>query len=176
MRIISGKYKTRTLPSPKGFTARPTTDFAKENLFNVLNNWYDFDGMKALDVFAGTGSISYELASRGCKSVTCIEKNYKHFEFIKKIVEKVNIQEIEVLRFDAFKYLEKTNSKFDLIFADPPYDLVGIDTIPNIVFNRELLTPKGMLILEHSKDYQFSSHPHFLEVRAYGSVHFSFFE
>ncbi len=176
MRIIAGKYRKRVLPKPKGFEARPTTDFAKENLFNVINNWYDFEDLEVLDLFAGTGGISYEFASRGCKKVTCVEKNHRHFGYINHIVALLGIKELESVKADAFKYLEKTKQSFDLIFADPPYDLEGIDKIPDLVFSNQLLRDKGTLILEHSKYYSFSKHPRFTELRTYGSVNFSVFE
>lgn len=176
MRIISGKYQKRVLPKPKGFSARPTTDFAKENLFNVINNWYDLEDLEVLDLFSGTGGISYEFASRGCKKVTSVEQNHRHFGYIKHIVSLLNINEIEIIRADAFKFIEKTNHKYDLIFADPPYDMAGIEKIPDMVFKRELLEDKGTLVLEHSKIHSFSSHPRFSELRTYGSVNFSVFE
>lgn len=176
MRIIAGKYRKRTLPSPKGFTARPTTDFAKENLFNVINNWYDFDDLEILDLFAGTGGISYEFASRGCKKVTTVEQSHRHYTYINQMITLLGIKEIDLIRGDAFKFMIKTKQKYDLIFADPPYDLKGIETIPDLIFNNELLLEKGSFILEHSKDYRFSSHPRFSELRTYGSVNFSVFE
>lgn len=176
MRIISGKYKIRTLPSPKGFAARPTTDFAKENLFNVLKNNYVLDDISALDLFSGTGSISLELASNGCRSVLAVEKHPKHLAYIKSIIERLKISEIEVLRGDAMKYLVRTNHTFDLIFADPPYQLNGIDTIPKLVFERDLLNHGGLLILEHSGDYSFHNYEGFKQKKSYGSVNFSFFE
>lgn len=176
MRIISGKYKIRTLPLPKSFDARPTTDFAKENLFNVLQNNYDLDEKLALDLFAGTGSISYELASHGCSQVFSIEKNPKHIHYIHSIIDKVRIQEITVIRADALKYIEKCKLSFDIIFADPPFQMAGIEKIPDLVFQHKLLNPEGFFILEHSKDYNFAFHPHFKTKKVYGSVNFSFFE
>ncbi len=176
MRIISGKYKIRQIAAPKNFTARPTTDFAKENIFNVLNNYYDFEGLTALDLFAGTGSLSYEFASRGCASVTTVEMNSDHFRFILSVIKQLNISEIIPVRMDVFRFIEKCNDKFDLIFADPPYDLKAIETIPDKIFASELLAEKGMLILEHSDRSSFKSHPRFIQHKAYGSVNFSLFE
>lgn len=176
MRIISGKYKIRTLPGPKGFTARPTTDFAKENLFNVLKNNYVLEGINALDLFAGTGSISLELASNGCQHVLAIEKNPKHLAYIKSIIDRLNITEIEIMRGDALRYIGRTTHKFDLIFADPPYQMKGIDSIPENVFEKNVLNTDGLFILEHSKDYNFSKHPCFKQKKVYGSVNFSFFQ
>lgn len=176
MRIISGKYKIRTLPAPKGFKARPTTDFAKENLFNVLKNNYALDGATALDLFSGTGSISFELASNGCISVTLVEKNIHHINYIKSIIERVDIKEISIVRADVFKFLDHCTNTYDIIFADPPYQLTGIEAIPEKVFNANLLNPEGLLILEHSGSQNFSSHKRFKTLKKYGSVHFSLFE
>ncbi|MFB6320460.1 RsmD family RNA methyltransferase [Saccharicrinis sp. FJH54] len=176
MRIISGKYKIRTLPGPKGFTARPTTDFAKENLFNVLKNNYVLEDIKALDLFAGTGSISLELASNGCSSVLTVEKNPKHLAYIQSIIDRLNIAEIELMRGDALKFIQRTLLKFDLIFADPPYQMKGISAIPDIIFERGLLNQDGLFILEHSREYNFSDHPGYTQKKVYGSVNFSFFQ
>lgn len=176
MRIIAGKYKIRTLPDPKVFKARPTTDFAKENLFNILANNYELEGMDALDLFSGTGSISYEMASRGCKSVIAVEAQSQHVRYIKSIIEKVNITEVTVFQYDVFRYMERPGATFDLIFADPPYDEPRLATIPQLVFERNLLREGGLLILEHSKNNDFSSHPNFTGKKVYGSVNFSFFE
>jgi 16S rRNA (guanine966-N2)-methyltransferase len=176
MRIIAGKYKIRTLPDPKGFKARPTTDFAKENLFNVLASNYDIDGFDALDLFAGTGSISFELASRGCKSVVAVETQSQHIRYIKSIIEKVNISEVTLLQYDVFKYISRAGAKFNLIFADPPYNEPRLATLPQLVFEHNLLHDGGLLILEHSKNNDFSSHPNFTGKKVYGSVNFSFFE
>ena len=175
MRIISGKYKIRTLPDPKGFKARPTTDFARENLFNILKINYAMEGSTALDLFAGTGGISYELASNGCSKVTSVDKNGRHIAYIKSIIERVNIKEIETVRADAFKYIDRCIQKYDFIFADPPYDMPGAETIPDLIFEKQLLEQDGLLIFEHSKNHTFSKHPRFKSLKTYGSVHFSFF-
>ena len=176
MRIIAGKYKIRTLPSPKGFKARPTTDFAKENLFNVLTNFCDFNAIDALDLFSGTGSISFELASRGCKSVTSVEKHPKHISYINSIIKRLDINEINVIRADVLKFIKKTPSKYDLIFADPPFQEDFIDEIPELIFNHNILNSKGLFILEHSSAYNFSQHEHFYLRKTYGSVNFSLFK
>ncbi len=175
MRIISGTHKGRRIVPDKNFKARPTTDFAKENLFNVLNNSIDFDGIVALDLFGGTGGISYELASRGAEQIICVEMNVKHFAFIKKTVADLAFDNISVLRADVFRYLKSCRKKFDVIFADPPYDLKNIDAIPDMVFKKELLLPDGLFILEHGKADNFENHDKFCEMRTYGSVNFSFF-
>ncbi len=176
MRIISGTHKGRRIIPDKSFKARPTTDFAKENLFNVLNHTIDITGISALDLFGGTGGISYELASRGAAQVTCVEINFKHISFIKKTVADLKFNNISVLRADTFRFLKSCNKKYDLIFADPPYDLDKIETLPDIVFEKELLLPDGLLILEHGKDHNFENHDNFIEMRTYGSVNFSFFK
>ncbi len=175
MRIISGTHKGRRIVPDKNFKARPTTDFAKENLFNVLNNIIDFEGITALDLFGGTGGISYELASRGAEQITCVEMNAKHFTFIKKTILDLGFDNISVLRADVFRFLKSCYKKFDIIFADPPYDLKKIEVIPDMVFNKELLLPNGWLILEHGRANNFENHNNFCEMRTYGSVNFSFF-
>ena len=174
MRIISGTNKGRKIIPPKDLKARPTTDFAKESLFNILNNKIDFENILALDVFSGTGSISYEFASRGAKLVIAIEINSRHVAFIRNESKKLNLN-IKVVQANAFYYLKKTKLNFDIIFCDPPYDIAGIEQIPDIIYKNEVLLPNGILILEHSKKYNFSEHAYFNEVRQYGSVHFSFF-
>ncbi len=175
MRIISGTHKGRRISPDKSFKARPTTDFAKENLFNVLNNTIDFEDLSILDLFSGTGSISYEFASRGAKLVVSVELNYKHCSFIKKTINELGFNQIHALRADTFKYLKGCNKKFDLIFADPPFDLGTIDSIPDAILNQNILNENGVVIVEHSSRNDFSQHPLFDEMRNYGSVNFSFF-
>lgn len=175
MRIVSGKYKSRRIQVPPNLKARPTTDFAKENLFNILNNRIDWEETTALDLFSGTGSIALELVSRGCPYVVSVEQNQNHFNFICHAQEKLGAKELFPVRADVFKYLQSLRQQFDLIFADPPYDLAGVDSLPGIVFERNLLKEEGLFVLEHSKKFNFSQFPHFLEERSYGSVHFSFF-
>lgn len=176
MRIISGKYKSRRIQVPTNLKARPTTDFAKENLFNVLNNELDWEETTALDLFSGTGSIAFEMVSRGCPHVTSVEANANHYHFIVKAQEQLGATELFPIKADVFKYLQSTRETFDLIFADPPYDLPKVDTLPTLIFEKKLLKAGGIFILEHSRDYDFSQMPHFRELRHYGSVHFSFFE
>ncbi|MBK5194864.1 MAG: RsmD family RNA methyltransferase [Proteiniphilum sp.] len=175
MRIISGKYKSRRIQVPANMKARPTTDFAKEGLFNVLHNRIDWEETEALDLFSGTGSIALELVSRGCPRVVSVEMNNLHWRFICKAKETLGAEELLPLKADVFKFLPACNQQFDLIFADPPYDLTGIDTLPDIIFSKKLLKPEGIFLLEHSKKYDFSSFPFFTEERKYGNVHFSFF-
>jgi len=176
VRIISGSYKGRAIHAPKNFTARPTTDFAKESLFNILNNNFDYSEMNALDLFSGTGSISYELASRGCEDIICIELNFNHLAFIKKTIQELQFSQIKAFRADAFKFIKTCKTSFDLIFADPPYDLKNIEIIPDIIFERNLLKPNGWLIVEHGAKTKFNDHPNFKVQRNYGSVNFSIFE
>jgi len=177
MRIISGRLKGRRFSPPKSFKARPTTDFAKENLFNILNNNYSFEELKVLDLFGGTGSISMEFASRGSKDITCVEFNFNHFKFIKKVIDELELtQFVRPIKGDAFKFVEKTSEKYDLIFADPPYDLVNSETIPDLIIKNELLKNDGLLIFEHSGKVNFNEHPNFVENRINGKVVFTFFK
>ncbi|MBN1926776.1 MAG: 16S rRNA (guanine(966)-N(2))-methyltransferase RsmD [Prolixibacteraceae bacterium] len=174
MRIIGGKYKGRQFNPGKTFKARPTTDFAKESLFNILTNKIDFEAISVLDLFAGTGSISYEFLSRGTTHLTIVELNFKHIQFIKSVLKELG-EVATVYRADVFKYLQGEKTKYDLIFADPPYDHPRFAEIPGKILDRNILTDEGMLIVEHSKMYDFSKIPGFLELRKYGNVHFSFF-
>jgi 16S rRNA (guanine(966)-N(2))-methyltransferase RsmD len=177
MRIVSGFLKGRRFDPPASFKARPTTDFAKENLFNVLNNRVDFESLKVLDLFGGTGSISYEFASRGCTNITCVEMNGLNFGFIKKSVEQLGLRkEIQVVKGDVFKFCAKSSETFDLIFADPPYDLKTAPQLPDLIMGGTLLKADGLFIMEHSDKVSYAHHPCFKEVRDYGKVNFSFFE
>ena len=177
MRVISGKYKRRTFEVPRTFKARPTTDFAKENLFNVLTNLIEFEECaNVLDLFAGTGSISLEFVSRGCGRVISVEREPSHHTHIYKIKEQLKEKDWIPLRADVFRYIEKCHDTFDLIFADPPYALTRLGELPDLILNKGMLTTNGILILEHGKDHNFSNHPCFVQERIYGSVHFSFFE
>ncbi len=175
MRIISGKYKSRHIQVPPNLDARPTTDFAKESLFNVLNNFVDWEETAALDLFSGTGSIALELVSRGCPYVTSVELNAKHYQFICRAQETLGAKELFPIKADVFKYLQTVHEKFDLIFADPPYNLPQGKTIPSIILEKQLLKPDGIFVMEHSKALNFSDLPLFTEERKYGNVHFSIF-
>lgn len=175
MRIVSGKYRGRRFSPPSNFKARPTTDFAKENLFNILNNEIDWEETTALDLFGGTGSISFELASRECKHVTCVEKNPIHAAFIEKVKDQLKVTNLRIFKMDVFKYLEHNKDQFDLIFADPPYDMKNFEEVPRLVFEKNILKEGGIFIMEHSKDYDFSNYPLFVQKRTYGSVNFSIF-
>ena len=175
MRIITGKYKGRHFDIPRSFKARPTTDFAKENLFNVLVQYVDFEDAEALDLFSGTGSITLELLSRGCRQVVSIELDRDHHRFICDCLAKLNEHNAIPIRGDVFRFLKSCKQQYDLIFADPPYALKELATLPDIIFERQLLKEGGLFVLEHGKDHDFSQHPHFVEHRAYGSVNFSIF-
>jgi 16S rRNA (guanine(966)-N(2))-methyltransferase RsmD len=176
MRIISGQYKGRLLPAvPRMFKARPTTDFAKENLFNILENSVDIASIKVLDLFAGTGGISYEFASRGCKHIDTVEIEPLHYTYIKKTSEILGFNQIHVVRNDVFRFLKFCHESYDIIFADPPYSNNKIELIPKMVFDNDLLTKDGYLILEHSAANSFSETKGFEQRRSYGSVNFSFF-
>ena len=176
MRVVSGKYKGRHFDVPRTFKARPTTDFAKENLFNVLQGYIDFDEAHALDLFAGTGSITLELLSRGCSRVVCVEKEPLHYRFITSFLEKLGDTSALPIRGDVFKFLSSLHEQFDFIFADPPYTLPNIADLPDLVLERNLLLPDGIFVLEHGKGDDFHSHPRLIDHRQYGSVNFSFFK
>ena len=176
MRIISGIYKRRRFEVPRTFKARPTTDFAKESLFNVLSNCLDLEDSVALDLFAGTGSISIELVSRGCEKVISIEKEPSHYAFIVKVLKELKTDKCIPIKGDVFKFISRSNEQFDFIFADPPYDLPDLESIPQLIFERNLLKENGIFVLEHGKKNDFSEHPRFLEKRVYGGVNFSFFQ
>ncbi len=176
MRVITGKYKGRHFDIPRTFKARPTTDFAKENIFNVLQGYVDFDGAQALDLFAGTGSISLELVSRGCQQVVSVEADRDHARFIQQCFSKIGDDSDILIKGDVFRFLKTCKQKFDFIFADPPYALEKLPEIPDIVLNGDLLNEDGIFVFEHGKNHDFSNHPRFVEHRAYGSVNFSIFK
>ena len=175
MRIITGKYKGRHFDIPRSFKARPTTDFAKENIFNVLAGYIDFEGATALDLFSGTGSIALELLSCGCSRVVSIEQDRDHHRFICDCLKKLNDKQALPLRADVFRFLKSCHEQYDFIFADPPYALKELPEIPDLVIEKKLLKPDGIFVFEHGKDHDFSQHPCFREHRAYGSVNFSIF-
>ncbi len=177
MRIISGNHKGRRIIAPKKLPVRPTTDVAKEALFNILNNYYSFSELKILDLFSGTGNIAYEFAARGSENITAVDANYDCVKFIKKTSAELDFP-ITTIKSDVFKYLEKALVKADIIFADPPYNLEKekFAKISDLVFQNEMLKKNGQLILEHSKHTDLSDLDHFKESRKYGSSVFSFFE
>ena len=177
MRIISGKLKSRRLSAPKNLPVRPTTDMAKESLFNILNNTYYFDAISVIDLFSGTGNISYEFASRGTESIVAVDQNFQCTKFISQTSEEFEMP-IQVIKADVFKFLEKTKQPQTIIFADPPYELEleKFLKLVELVFQNELLETDGVLIIEHSKQTDLSSAPQFSEVKGYGGNRFSFFE
>ena len=176
MRIITGLYKGRRFEVPRTFKARPTTDFAKENIFNVLNAYIDFEDCRALDLFSGTGSITLELLSRGCRQVTSIEADRDHHRFITECMKKLGTDKAVPIRGDVFKFIKSCRQQFDFIFADPPYALKEIPQLPDLILDNHLLADNGVLVVEHGADHDFSQHPRFVEHRSYGSVNFSIFK
>jgi len=175
LRIIGGKYRGRRIVPPRGFKARPTTDFARESLFNILNNRIDFGEIRVLDLFAGTGSISYEFASRGAREVDLVEKDMKHISGIRRIIKDMGIDNIRSIHIDTRTYLKICTVKYDVVFADPPYDLPWLKEIPDLVFESGVIKEEGFFILEHPRNMSFSKHKLFFEHRNYGGVNFSFF-
>ncbi|WP_340113823.1 16S rRNA (guanine(966)-N(2))-methyltransferase RsmD [Maribellus mangrovi] len=176
MRIIGGKYKGRIYHPGKKFKARPTTDIAKEGLFNILENRYEFSTKRVLDLFSGTGSMAYEFISRGSQHVTMVENNFSHYKFILEVIDKLKIENAKVFKADVFKFLKKSPETFNIIFADPPFDLPNFEAVPDAVLETDLLETEGVFILEHPKEYDLSKHQYFKELRKYGKVNFSFFE
>ncbi|MEO6683008.1 MAG: RsmD family RNA methyltransferase [Ginsengibacter sp.] len=177
MRIITGKYRGRKIyPPTKMPYTRPTTDIAKEGLFNILSNNLHFEGLKTLDLFGGTGSISYELASRGAEDLTIVEKDVKMYEFIKSTSKALNIENFHVIKSDVFKFLNTCTEKYDFIFAGPPYALKTIDDLPKIILERELLTEDGLFALEHTPANNYEEMSNFASVKNYGTTLFSFFK
>lgn len=175
MRIIGGRLKAIRFEPPKNIPTRPTTDFAKEGLFNTLNNAYNFDNIKVLDLFGGTGSISYEFASRGCEDITTVEIFPKCADFIKQTVQKHKLNAIKVLRMDVFEYIKTCNQNFNVIFAGPPYPLPNLATIPDLIFDHQLVEGEGWFILEHNPNHNFEQHPHYFKNKNYGTTIFSIF-
>lgn len=176
MRIIRGKYGRRRFDVPTNITARPTTDFARENIFNVIDNMVDWDdGPTALDLFAGTGAITYEFASRGCSRVTAVEKAATQYAFIRRVIAELGADNVTVVRGDALRFIERATEAYDIIFADPPYQLEGFAGIPERVLASRLVHPGTLFIIEHSRAHDFSALPGFVGHREYGSVNFSIF-
>lgn len=177
MRIISGRHKGRKIVAPKNLPVRPTTDLAKESLFNILNHHFNFTSLNILDLFAGTGNISYEFLSRGAASSLCIDQHFACLQFIKKTAETLDLN-ISTLKSDVYKFLEKTPQKFDVIFADPPYDFSQeqFEKIVQLVFDNNLLEDEGMLIIEHPPQTKLDHLEQYIEQRKYGSSVFTFFE
>jgi len=175
MRIIGGKLKGKFIAPPAGYCARPTTDYAKEGLFNILDNEYEFEDLKVLDLFGGTGSIAFEFASRGASRVYSIEMNRDNAQFIRRESSRLGLGAVTAVHDNVFDFLPVCREKFDIIFADPPYALEGLETLPEKVMSRDILHPGNYFILEHGGEHSFTESPWFVKERTYGRVHFSFF-
>ena len=177
MRIIGGKFKGRKFTTPaKSWPTRPTTDIAKEGLFNILNNRLDFESLKVLDLFGGTGSHSYEFISRGCESVTYVDNFPGCIAFATKMAKELDIEsEMRIVKADALRFAQTCGENFDYIFAGPPYGLPSISWIPDLIFEHKLLRQDGLFIMEHNPNHTFKSHAHYQEERNYGKTIFSFF-
>ena len=175
MRIISGSHRGKQIHPPAGMKARPTTDQAKEGLFNILIHRFDLEELDVLDLFAGTGSITYEFASRQTRTVVAVESDPKQYKFIRKTVGELGFENTTPIRGDVFRYLRHPYQSFDLIFADPPYDHPRLAELPDLVFSTEILAKDGWFILEHPRHLTFTAHPRFLSLRRYGGVNFSIF-
>lgn len=177
MRIIGGKLKGRSINLPSSYQARPTTDFAREALFNILDNSYEFDGLKVLDLFGGTGAVSFEFASRGAGKVCCVEMSRDNASFIRSEARRLSLDGVvTTVRDNVFDFIPVCREKFDIIFADPPYALEGLENLPDKIFAAPILHEGAWFILEHGDEHSFTDHPFFLRERIYGRVHFSFFE
>lgn len=176
MRIISGTHKGRVIHPPKNLPVRPTTDFAKESIFNILNNHFEFEGLKILDLFCGTGNMTYEFASRGCGDITSVDSNFHCCEFVKRTCAAFKMKQVKVIKSDVFAFLKRPNSPSHIIFCDPPYEMEHFELLPELVFENKLLKPHGRLIVEHGPHTNLSGLPQFKEHRSYGNVNFSIFE
>jgi 16S rRNA (guanine966-N2)-methyltransferase len=174
MRIVSGKWKGKRIVAPKNLPTRPTTDFAKEGLFNILNNRFFFDDLRVLDLFAGTGNIAYEFASRGAGEITCIDQNKGCVRFIGEMADDLGAN-IQPVQLDAWLFVQKTTTSYDIVFADPPYDWDKHEALAEAIIQKGFLKEGGEAIIEHSADTDLSHLPGFFEHRKYGHVHFSFF-
>ncbi len=175
MRVIRGKYKSRRFVPPKNFPSRPTTDYAKESLFNILENQWELDGLEILDLFAGTGNISLEFLSRGAKQVLSVDSHFVSYKFMKQTKAKLQAGNWSILKNDVFKFVPKIGKQFDIVFADPPFGLKNILQLPELIFNSDVLNKQSVVIIEHGKETDFSNQINFDEVRHYGGVNFSFF-
>lgn len=175
MRIISGRLRGRRLTPPAKLSVRPTTEVAREALFNILWSRYDLEDIDVIDLFSGTGFISYEFYSRGAKSVTAVEKNPGCIAFISDCIEKLEMNNISLIKSDAFKFIDKYKKDADIVFADPPFDLPSFNELPDLILNSGIIKDGGILILEHGKAHNFQSHPNFIMLKRYGHVYFSFF-
>ena len=176
MRIIRGLYKGKKIIAPGNLPVRPTTDFAKESLFNILENNIELQDLKILDLFSGTGNIAYEFASRQAAHITCVDINFHCVSFIQKTMQLLGVSNVKVTKQDVFRYLKTTSENYDMIFADPPYAMEGVSEIPGLIFDKNILNASGWLVLEHDDNFNFSMHEKFLFHKVYGKVNFSFFQ
>lgn len=176
MRIIGGRLKGKSILPPRDYKARPTTDFAREALFNILDNEYELEGLKVLDLFGGTGAVSFEFASRGAERAWSVEMSRDNASFIRREALRLGLDNVTAVHENVFDFLGICKERFDVIFADPPYALEGLDSLPDKVFASDILYPERYFILEHGAEHDFSSHPRFVKEKIYGGVHFSFFE
>ncbi len=175
MRIIGGSFKSMRFNPPANIPTRPTTDMAKEGLFNMLNNYFNFDNVKFLDLFGGTGSISYEFSSRGCTDITNVERFPKCAQFIKKTATEMKMEGFKSLQMDVFAYIEMCHEKFDIIFAGPPYALENMDSIPDLIIQKNMIDGEGWFVMEHNPNHHYDEYPNFLLKKNYGSTIFSVF-
>ena len=176
MRIVSGTHKGRRFSPPKGLPVRPTTDFAKEGLFNMLRNRTDIEDAKVLDLCAGTGNMTFEFASRGAGSVLAVDQHVGCIKFIKKAALELQLNSITALKADVFKFVNKLSQQYDIIFADSPYALEETIHLPSTIFKKGLLAEGGLLVVEHGRETSFEEHPNFISTRKFGNVNFTFFE
>jgi 16S rRNA (guanine966-N2)-methyltransferase len=176
VRVVAGKLRGTVIAPPAGLPVRPTTDRAKESLFNILTNYFAFEELNVLDLFAGTGNMSYEFCSRGANQVVAVERDFGCIQFIKQMKQKYALQELSVIKRDVFAYLQQCDQQFDIIFADPPYAMPRIHELPRVVMGKFMLQPNGWLIIEHGADLDMSNESGFFEKRAYGQSVFSFFK
>jgi 16S rRNA (guanine(966)-N(2))-methyltransferase RsmD len=175
MRIIAGKYKGYVLKQPRLEPTRPTTNIAKEALFSIIDNYFNFDNIRFLDLFGGTGSITYEFASRGCNDITTVELHQQAIQFIRQTSEKLKMEGHRVLQMDVFEFINNTNEQFDIIFAGPPYKMPFLDTLPDVILQNQIIEGQGWFILEHDPKYNFDDHPHLWRRKNYGQTNFSIF-
>lgn len=176
MRIVAGIYGGRKFHPPSNIPTRPTTDFARTGLFNILNNEFDFAEISVLDLFAGTGALSFEMASRGCTDITSVDQNQKCTSFIERTAAEWGIEGLKVIKADAFSFLDRAHRTYDIILADPPYEIPRVAELPTRIFDLDILNANGWFVLETSPKHSFTSHPHFIKHRNYGHTHFHFFK
>lgn len=176
MRIISGIHKGRRFFPPKNLPVRPTTDFAKEGLFNILRNQKDIEETSVLDLCAGTGNMTFEFASRGAKSVIAVDQHFGCVRYIKQLSAELQLKQIRAVKSELFKFIKAVTGSYDFIFADPPYGMENVTSLPDLILKKKILSVDGLLIVEHGKDVQFTDHPNFYSTRRFGNVNFTFFE